>query len=290
MTQRSEKWNIGSILQWTGQYFADKGVESSRLDAEVLLSHILGKDRLYLYVHFDQPLEDGELAAFRAAVLRRAKREPVAYIIGEKEFMGHLFAVSPAVLVPRPDTEILVEAVIEKLQDFQGKEIRLLDIGVGSGAIIISLLKEFPAANGVAVDLSPTALATAKENAARLGVAERLEFRQGDLLAPVRGEKFDLLVSNPPYIPEAEMDDLAAEVKKEPQLALVAGKDGLDCYRKLLAEGQEILNDGGLLALEVGIRQAEAVCRLAEEAGWRECEIRLDYGGIQRVVLARKGG
>lgn len=289
MTQRSEKWNIGAILQWTGQYFADKGVESPRLDAEVLLSHILGKDRLYLYVHFEQPLEDSELAAFRAAVLRRAKREPVAYIIGQKEFMGHLFSVSPAVLVPRPDTEILVEAVLEKLRVLPQGKLRLLDIGTGSGAIIISLLKELPEAVGVAVDLSPEALAVAKENAVRLGVADRLEFRLGDLLQPVAGEVFDYIISNPPYIPESDMLTLAAEVKCEPLMALVAGQDGLDCYRRLLAEGRENLNAAGGIALEVGIDQAEAVCLLAEKTGWSGCEIRCDYGGIQRVVMAQRG-
>ncbi len=289
MTQRSEKWNIGAILQWTGQYFADKGVESPRLDAEVLLSHILGKDRLYLYVHFEQPLEDSELAAFRAAVLRRAKREPVAYIIGQKEFMGHMFNVGPAVLVPRPDTEILVEAVLEKLRVIPDGKLRLLDIGTGSGAIIISLLKELPEAVGVAVDLSPEALAVAEENAVRLGVADRLQFRRGDLLQPVEGEVFDYIVSNPPYIPEDDMLNLAAEVLCEPRMALVAGQDGLDCYRNLLAGGGNNLKEGGGIALEVGIHQAEAVCLLAEKSGWRKCEIRCDYAGIQRVVLAQKG-
>ncbi len=288
MEQRKEKWNIGSILQWTGQYFADKGVENPRLDAEVLLSHVLGKDRLYLYVHFDQPLQDEELTAFRAAVLRRAKREPVAYILSCKEFMGYDFLVTPAVLIPRPDTEILVEAVLGKLTQRAGK-LRLLDVGTGSGAIIISLLKALPNASGVAIDLSPDALVVAKQNAQRLDVAERLEFRAGDLLTPVGDECFDLIVSNPPYIPQADMATLEPEVRSEPTLALVAGVDGLDCYRRLLLDGRRCLAEGGLLALEVGIHQAKSVARLAHEAGWGASEIGLDYSGIERVVLVERG-
>lgn len=288
MEQRKEKWTIGSILQWTGQYFADKGVESPRLDAEVLLSHVLDKDRLYLYVHFDQPLEEDELAAFRAAVLRRAKREPVAYIVGQKEFMGHLFAVEAAVLIPRPDTEILVEAVLERLQRCGG-DTRLLDIGTGSGAIIISLLKALPDARGVAIDLSPDALAVARRNAEQLGVSDRLEFRQGDLLEPAGSERFDVIVSNPPYIPNADIEGLEPEVKREPLLALAAGADGLDCYRRLLKDGRQHLNDGGYMALEVGIQQARPVCELARECGWGAAEVRADYSGIERVVMLEKG-
>jgi release factor glutamine methyltransferase len=162
-----ERWTIGSILTWTKQYFADKGVASPRLDAEVLLSHVLGKDRMYLYVNFDQPLEAGELAAFREAVKQRARRVPVAYITGRREFFGLPFAVTPAVLIPRPDTEVLVEAALRRLQ---GRENPLvLDVGTGSGAIIVSLLYKLPTARGVTTDISAEALAVATGNAAALG-------------------------------------------------------------------------------------------------------------------------
>ena len=217
----SEKWTIGTILTWTKQYFEGKGVPAARLDAEVLLSHILGKDRLYLYVNFDQPLQTKELAVFREAVKRRAGRIPVAYIIGSKEFMGLKFAVNSAVLIPRPDTEVLVEAAAAKLS--ADKNAAILDIGTGSGAIIISLLHRLKNSHGVAVDISAEALAVASGNAASLGVAERLELFRGDLFAPVTGRTFDAIVSNPPYIDSKDMDELAPEVRCEPRGALAGG-------------------------------------------------------------------
>ena len=282
-----KQWTIGAILTWTRQYFGEKGVDNPRLDAEVLLSHILGKERIYLYVNFDQPLEPAELATFREAVKKRAMRVPVAYITGNREFMGLKFTVTPAVLIPRPDTEILVEAAAARLKNMARPVI--LDIGTGSGAIIISLLHLVPEAQGIAVDVSADALAVAKENAQRLGVSDRLEFRQGDLLAPVANQRFDAIMSNPPYISEAEMGGLAPELSHEPHLALAGGPDGLVFYRRIVAGAGEHLSAGGFVALEVGAQQARQVAELAgPDSGLQMSEIVKDYGGIERVVVLER--
>jgi release factor glutamine methyltransferase len=285
MTEK--QWTIGTILTWTKQYFGDKGVDNPRLDAEVLLSHILGKDRLYLYVNFDQPLQPDELAAYREAVKKRAQRVPVAYITGTKEFMGLRFSVSPAVLIPRPDTEILVEAALTRLADAANPYI--LDIGTGSGAIIISLLHKLPSARGVAVEISAQALAVAAKNAAGLGVAERLALRQGDLFAGAAGEFFDAIVSNPPYIPDQEVAKLAPEVRCEPSSALAGGADGLDFYRRIVANAARFLKPGGFVALEVGAGQAAAVAALADQqSGLKPAAVVNDYSGIERVVVLER--
>jgi release factor glutamine methyltransferase len=247
----------------------------------------LEKERIYLYVHFDEPLESGELARFREMVKKRALRIPVAYILGRREFMGHEFKVTPDVLIPRPDTEILVESVIERLK--HKGELFFADIGTGSGAIALSILKALPELKGAAVDISAAALAVAKENAANLGVSERVEFLQGDLLEPLQGRRLGAIISNPPYIPDGDIDGLEAEVKKEPRGALAGGRDGLDFYRRLIREGGKLLEDGGLLAFEVGIYQAAAVKELAEDAAiFENIAVIEDYGKIERVVIMNK--
>jgi release factor glutamine methyltransferase len=288
MAIKNEVWTIGSIIKWTEQYFRDKGVDSPRLDAEVLLSHVLKKERIYLYIHFDEPLEAGELAAFRAMVKKRVQRIPVAYIVGAREFMGLTFAVSPAVLIPRPDTEILVEAVIERLKD--KAQIKFVDIGTGSGAIVLSLLHYLPLACAAAVDISQDALTVAAENAETLLVNDRVDFYLGDVYAPLTTEKFDAIISNPPYIPNADIAKLEPEVRNfEPYGALAGGMDGLDFYRQLIAGGSARLKDGGFMVFEVGINQARAVVALTAaipELG--KTEILKDYAGIERVVIAYK--
>lgn len=284
MEKVKSSWTIASILTWTKQYFSEKGIDNPRLDAEVLLSHVLGKDRLYLYVNFDQPLSPTELDTFRAAVKQRAMRTPVAYIIGSKEFMGLDFAVSPAVLIPRPDTEILVEAAIGRLAQIESPQV--LDIGTGSGAIIISVLTSLPAAQGTAIDISKEALAVACENAKTNNVISRLSLQQGDLFSPVLVKKFDAVLSNPPYIPAEDIAGLEPEVRREPNLALDGGKDGLDYYRRIIKEGPAYLNKGGFIALEVGEGQADAVARIADEHHiLKAVEIIKDYSGIDRVVV-----
>lgn len=282
-----ELWTIGRILKWTEQYFKEKGIESPRLDAEVLLSHILGRERIYLYVHFDEPLEPAELARYREAIKQRVQRVPVAYIIGEKEFMGLTFRVTADTLVPRPDTEILVQAAIERLRA-RGDAPRFADIGTGSGAICLSVLHFLPKAQADTVDISPAARAIAEENAAALEVADRVTFHTGDLLAPLAGQCYDAILSNPPYIPDGDIAALAPEVRlKEPHTALAGGKDGLDFYRRLMANAPALLKDGGFLAVEVGIHQAAPVAALAVPS-FSRTEILKDYAGIERVVIAWK--
>ena len=286
-----EIWTIGRILKWTEQYFGRKGVESPRLDAEVLLSHVLGKARIYLYVHFDEPLEKRELAAYRELVQKRVQRVPVAYLVGSREFMGLTFRVSTATLVPRPDTEILVQAALERLKKVVGTKggpVRFADIGTGTGAICLSVLHFLPGAEAMTVDISPEALAVARENAEALGLSERIAFFEGDLLEPVKGQRFHAILSNPPYIPDGDIDRLAPEVREnEPMTALAGGRDGLDFYRRLCREAPPLLEPGGFLAFEVGIRQADAVARLAKEhALIGQTEILKDLSGIERVVVA----
>ena len=284
-----EIWTIGRILKWTEQFFKEKGIESPRLDAEVLLAHVLEKQRIYLYVHFDEPLQPGELAAYREMIKKRVLRVPVAQILGEKEFMGLTFKVTADTLVPRPDTEILVQAAVDRLRAMAGEEpLRFADIGTGSGAICLSVLHYLSGTVADTVDISPAARAVAEENAASLGLADRITFHTGDLLQPLSGISFAAILSNPPYIPEADIATLAPEVRlKEPHTALSGGQDGLDFYRRLTADAPALLKDGGFLALEVGIHQAAPVAALAAPS-FSRTEILKDYAGIERVVIAWK--
>lgn len=284
-------WTIGRILKWTEGYFADKGLESPRLDAEVLLSHVLKKQRIYLYVHFDEPLQPEELAAYREMVKKRVMHVPVAYILGEREFMGLTFKVTPDTLIPRPDTEILVQAAIDRLKAMPASDdtaLHIADIGTGTGAICLSVLHYLPQATAETVDISPAARAVAEENAEQLGLADRITFHTGDLLAPLAGRTFAAILSNPPYIPEADIGTLAPEVRtKEPHTALSGGADGLDFYRRLAAEAPQMLVPNGFLAFEVGIHQAQNVAALVKaNLLIGKTEILPDYAGIDRVVVA----
>ena len=284
----NEIWTIGRILKWTEQYFEQKGVESPRLDAEVLLSHLLKKQRIYLYVHFDEPLQAEELAAYREMIKKRVAHVPVAYILGEKEFMGLTFRVTSDTLVPRPDTEILVQAAVDALKGMPPEAHRFADIGTGSGAICLSVLHFTENTEADTVDISPGARAVAEQNAAALGLTERITFHTGDLLEPIKGNTYTAILSNPPYIPQADIETLAPEVRcNEPMTALCGGTDGLDFYRRLCAEAPDMLLAGGFMAFEVGIHQAEAVANLAQEHPLIErTEIIKDYAGIDRVVVA----
>ncbi len=278
-----ELWTIGRIVKWSEQYFAAHGVETPRLDAEVLLAHLLGENRLYLYVHYDKPLNPTELAAYRDFVQRRAAREPVAYIIGTREFMGLSFTVTPEVLVPQPDTETLVSTAKERLKG-KGKA-HIADLGTGSGAIALSLLHLLPEISAAATDISPAALKVAEENAARLDLAARVAFYQGDLFAPLMGQTFDAILSNPPYIPRGDIEGLPPEVLAEPRLALDGGEDGLDFYRRIVREARTFLRPDGFLTVEAGQGEAAAILALGEEYGWGQAEIVKDLAGIERVVV-----
>lgn len=278
------------ILNWTKQYFAKMGVEDPRSDAEVLLCAVLKCERLTLYVDFERPLTEEELALMRSYVLRRAKHEPINYILGEKAFMRNVFKVTPATLVPRPETELLVESLVKAAPLLRPEgDVKILDIGTGSGAIIVSLLDYLPQAKGVGVDISVDALVVAKENAEKIGVKERCGFLRSDVFSRVPLEKkFDIIVSNPPYIPAADIAGLAQDVQQEPHGALDGGVDGLDFYRRICAEAAEHLADDGLLAFEIGINQSEAVCELCLAHGFKKAVVRKDYAGIDRMVFALK--
>lgn len=282
---KKDVWTISSLLNWTVNYFKSKNIQSARLDAEVLLSHVLRQERIYLYVHFDEPMEQNELSKFRECVKKRAQHVPIAYIIGEREFMGLPFKVTKDTLIPRPDTEILVENVLNNVD--KDKEIEIVDIGTGSGAIILSLLVNLPKAQGKTVDISSKAIEVAKENAVNLQVNDRCEFFVGDLFAPLNDSKFDVIVSNPPYIPQKDIATLEDDVKEyEPVSALTDGGDGLSYYRRLLSEGKAYIKENGFIALEIGIYQSEDVKQIAMDNGWKNIKIIKDYAGIDRVVLA----
>lgn len=279
------------ILNWTKQYFADKGVENPRLDAEILLCAVLKCQRINLYVDFERPLSEDELATFKGYVLRRAKHEPIAYILGEKAFMRNTFKVTPDTLIPRPETELLVESLV-KAAEHVGGEVKTLDIGTGSGAIVVSLLDYLPKAMGAGVDISVGALTVARENAISIGVDKRCGFVRSDVFSNVpKDKRFDIIVSNPPYIPEADIAGLDADVQQEPKGALDGGVDGLDFYRRITKEAPVFFKDGdGLLAFEIGIGQSEAVAELCRAAGLSKVAVRKDYAGIDRMVFAVREG
>lgn len=283
-------WTIIKILDWTKQYFADRGVENPRLDAEVLLCAVLQCERIKLYMDFERPLTGVELSQYKNYVARRGQHEPLAYILGEKEFMRNSFKVTSATLVPRPETELLVESLIKAARGLKADgDVKILDIGTGSGAIIVSLLDYLPNAKGVGVDISVDALIVAEENSRRIGVRERAGFMQSDLFNRIPADKkFDIIVSNPPYIPAADIAGLAKDVQKEPRGALDGGADGLDFYRRIISEAMDHMTDEGILAFEVGINQAQVVAELCRKAGFKATAIRKDYADIERMVFAVK--
>jgi release factor glutamine methyltransferase len=262
------------------------GIDSPRLDAELLLGHVLGRPRAWLWAHLDDEVPPEPAETFAVLLGRRLRREPLAYILGEWEFYGRAFLVTPAVLVPRPETEMLVEAVLRWTDAHDA--VTVADIGTGSGAIAVSLAAERPALRLIAVDLSADALEVARGNAARHGVGEHIDFRQGDLAEPLRGDApLDVIVANLPYIDDEQLPDLMPEVRDfEPRLALAGGAGGLDLIRRLIAESDAVLRPGGLLALELGDGQADAVVELLRASGWREPRVIVDFGGIPRHILA----
>ncbi len=284
MTDR--QWTVVELIRWTADYLAEKGFHNPRLNGELLLAGVLGLKRLDLYLQFDRPLRPEELAAFKARLLRRAKREPLQYIDGEAHFRDLRLLVDPRVLIPRPETEGLVQAVLEWAAGREG--LTALDVGTGSGCIALALATEGPFARVVASDLSEDALALARENRERAAPAAPVDFRAGDLYGAVAGEAFDVVVSNPPYVGEEERAGLDAEVRDwEPPGALFAGAGGLDVIRRLVAGAPAHVRAGGLLALEIGAGQAEAVCALVRATGaFGEPAVRRDLGGRDRVVLA----
>jgi release factor glutamine methyltransferase len=279
-----ETWTTLKILTWTKEYLDAKGIENARLEAEWMLCAATGLDRVGLYLNFDKPLNSTELAAYRAMVSRRARREPLQHILGTQEFCGLEFEVSPDVLIPRHDTETLVTEALARVPGAHS----VLDIGTGSGCIAVALAKHLPDAKVTAIDVSLPALEVARRNAERNGVA--IEFLHGSLLAPVEGRCFNLIVSNPPYIPTADIDRLEPEVRDgDPRCALDGGVDGLDIYRVLIPAAILHLNHGGWLLVEVGMGQAQEVSEMFHAVnGYDNVITAYDPGGIERVVGARR--
>jgi release factor glutamine methyltransferase len=276
-----------SILEKTTAYFAGRGIKSARLDAELLLAHVLGMDRLRLYLNFDRPMTEVEVAQARELVRRRGTREPIAYILGQREFCSRAFEVNPSVLIPRPETELLVEqAAIELKRRFAdvGSAFRILEFGIGSGAIAVSLAADFPNAQITATELSAEAAATARRNAEKHGVSAQVEIRVQDDFSGIEGP-FHCIVANPPYVDHASLSSIEPDVKNhEPNGALFAEECGLQWYRFLTGEAGELLVQNGFLLVEIGADQAAAIARLAEVAGLRvEC-VTKDYAGHERLV------
>ena len=280
-------WAVLDVLRWTTAHFEKHGVASARLDAELLAAHAFGMSRIELYAHFDRPLAAAELASYRELVSRRLAGQSVAYLLGHKEFWSLDLLVDPRVLVPRPDSETLIEEALDRLAG-PGAGLRIADVGTGSGALALALAKERPEAQVFATDISPDALAVARANAERLSLT--VTFLEGDLDQPlVSAGRFDLIVANLPYIPSADIDGLAADVRSEPRLALDGGADGLALVRRLVATAPELLQPEGCLALEVGAGQASAVEELLGVTGFAGVRSRRDLAGIERVVSGLKG-
>lgn len=282
-------WTTLSVLDWTTQRFTEAGIAGARLEAQLLLARVLACSRMQLYTGFDKPLGETELAAYRGLIKRRLGGEPVAYLLNEQELWGLPFYVDESVLVPRPDTETVIEVAV-KLRGDKAAACRVLDLCTGSGAIAIALAKELPAATILATDISPQACAIARKNAERNQVADRVEVREGDLFAPVAGDTFDLIVANPPYIATAVIDTLAAEVRHEPRLALDGGADGLVFYDRICGAALAQLAPGGTLIVEHGFDQAAAVAERFARAGLVEVALVHDLGKNPRVTHGRRAG
>ncbi|MFP4069565.1 MAG: peptide chain release factor N(5)-glutamine methyltransferase [Opitutales bacterium] len=277
---------VREIQSRTREFFAARGVPNPKLDTDILIAHSLGIRRLDLYLDLDRPLTEAQLADLRALVKRRASREPLQYIVGWTEFSGLKLKLDRRALIPRHETEELLELVMERLAD---PPRRILDLGTGSGALSLALAAKYPGAEVLAVDASAEALALARENAEALDLGGRVRFLEGDWFVPVpAGDRFDLIVSNPPYLTEEEMTTAEPEVSEhEPKTALVSGADGLDDLRAILRAAPPFLAPGGLLALETGIAQGAALDRIADQAGLQGERLD-DLSGRPRFYFVRK--
>lgn len=293
MTLAKERWTVLKVLGWTQNYLQRKEIPNPRLESELLLSHILGSDRVSLYLNYDMVLSPGELAAFRGVIERRIGGEPLQYITGYQEFWSIPFKVDSSVLIPRPETEVLVEEAL-RLIDREGRQKpRIAEVGTGCGAIAISIAKSNPSTRIVATEISWEALVLARENALAQDVTSRISFVQGNVLSFVKstGGVFDLIISNPPYIKRGDINNLQPEIRDfEPRKALDGGIDGLDFYRRLLAEIPPCLRTGGWLILEMGADQSADIVELAKQiGGLKEARISSDYSGKSRALIAQKG-
>ena len=284
-----EQNSIANSLLEASQALEAHGVPESRREAGSLLSFVIGKDRTFLISHADDLLEETEVDRFREVVARRAEGEPLQYITGMQDFYGREFRVTPDVLIPRPETELLVEAAVEVITDVRGPTI--CDVGTGSGCIAVTLLCERTDARAVAVDVSEAALKVAAQNAHVLGVGDRIKLKLSDCFDELDKTTFDLIVSNPPYVSSAALPALQREVRDhEPLVALSPGADGLSVIRRLLHDAPSFLNAGGHLIMEIGYDQGEAMQELIDPKFWRLVEIRPDLQSIPRIVVVQKTG
>jgi release factor glutamine methyltransferase len=281
----SEAWTIGRVVRWAADDFRTRGIDNPRLEAELLLAHALKVDRMRIIVEGERPLMPEELALYRDMIQRRRKGEPVAYIRGEKEFYGRVFRLDRRVLVPRPDTETLVEVALARSAP-RSLSARVLDLCTGSGCVAITLAAERPTIKVDAVDISADAIAVARDNALRLGAVFPIRFLVGDLFGPLDPRaRYDLITANPPYIPDSEIEALPSDIRLfEPRAALAGGADGLAVTRRIVAGARGFLSASGVLAVEVGSGQADAVAQLLADAGFSRVERTRDYGGHERVV------
>ena len=292
MSKEDKAWTRLQLIEWTADFLRQKGIEGARLDAEVLLGHILGTTRLDLYVHHDQPVSSQALAGYREVVARRAKREPLKYILGYTEFLSFGLAVDGRVLIPRPETELLAEGAIALLRrELPPGRKTVVDVGTGSGCLAVAIAKNLPDVLVHATDTSADALEVARTNAHELGVQDQVVFHQGALLEPVAelAGQVHLVVSNPPYVSEAEQETLEPELHYEPLHAIVAGPTGLEVITPLVAAAPELLSDGGVLLLEIGAGQATEVRELLQaNSNYESYAFHRDYADIERIVEARR--
>jgi release factor glutamine methyltransferase len=305
----SDDWTIGRLIEWTRGYFARRDIEQPRLEAEILLAHILGLERINLYMKYEEVVSEEQRAAFRDLVQRRADGEPSRYLVGTCEFMSLALKVTPDVLIPRPETEQLAEEVIRRvraggptpLEAAAGDDpdeatpgtVEIIELGTGSGALAVSLAVHLPAARVTATDVSPTALAVARTNAEAHGVADRVILLEGDLyeaLDAADARPADFLLANPPYVAEGEWNGLPADIREhEPREALVAGPDGTEVIERILRGARAYLKPGGVLMVEIGAGQGREVRQMAEETrGLADVDIRKDYAGHDRILFARR--
>lgn len=281
-------WHVLELLEWTTGYFEKHNIPNPRLDAEVLLGHLLKKSRLQLYLHFDMPVFQDDLSVFRELIKKRIAHTPISYLTNHKEFMSLDFYVDERVLIPRPETEFIVETILKTQEDTPK---RLLEIGTGSGVIATALAVNIPEWEIIATDISIDALAVAEKNRDMHDCAERITLLHGDLFEPIKtleSSRFNWIVSNPPYVMTSERDVLSPDIRDyEPHIALFAGEDGLSVIRRLVAEAPNYLQTTGKLIFEIGDKQAEQVKELCEkQSAYQNYRFIKDYAGIERVVLA----
>ncbi len=290
MSEVPRPWTVLSLLDWTTGHLASRGFDEARLHVELLLAHVLQLKRLDLYLQFDRPLSQEELASFRTLYERRLKHEPLQYLVGETEFMGMKFTVSPGVLIPRPETEVLVEEAIRILKEKQLPAPRVLDVGCGSGNIGIPIAKEFPSSKILGIDSDEAAVTLARQNA-RSHALGNMEFERRDILRETLDDRrFAMVLSNPPYIPANEMAALQEEVRIfEPRGALTDEHDGMTLYRRLAEVGTSLLEPDGVIGLEVGCNQSDAVSELFRQSGFSRVRSVVDFAGIERVIIAQLG-